>query len=313
MSPSLPIPVSSPLSRAQKAALINLVRRAARAEIMPRFRNLSGSDIATKSGPDDLVTAADHAAEAMLTRGLQQMFPHALVVGEEATSADPSLRARVSEAELAFIVDPVDGTWNFARGLAVFGVILSVTRFGTPVFGLLYDPVMDDFITAEADGPAEMTRAAGLARPVATATGGPLDQMSGYMHFALMDRPAQEILAPLLPRLRRATALRCSCHEYRMLAQGHADFLLSSTLNPWDHAAGVLICQRAGGTVRMLDGRDYSTAIEEGYLLAAPDEDSWQALARLFSDLVDDGTEDGAGDASEDGTKDATEDPAIQP
>ncbi|WP_103762244.1 inositol monophosphatase family protein [Roseovarius confluentis] len=288
MTETLPIPVSSPLTKAQKAALVNLVRRAARAEVMPRFRNLAAADITSKSGPDDLVTEADHAAEAMIARGLQKMFPHALVVGEEAAAADPALRGKLAEAELAFILDPVDGTWNFVNGLAVFGVIVSVTRFGKPVFGLLYDPVMDDFITAEEDGAAQMTRATGRARPVSTSQGGEIDSLSGYIHFSLMDRAVQEELAPLLPKFGRTGSLRCSCHEYRMLAQGHADFLLSSTLNPWDHAAGVLIVQRAGGVVRMLDGRDYNAGIETGYLLAAANEASWQNLHEVFSILVED-------------------------
>ena len=287
-SETLPIPVSSPLTHAQKAALINLVRRAARAEIMPRFRNLASAQVTTKSGPDDLVTEADHAAEAMIARGLQQMFPHALIVGEEAAAADPALRGKLAEAELAFILDPVDGTWNFVKGLAMFGVIVSVTRFGTPVFGLLYDPVMDDFITAEEDGPAQMTRATGRARPVSVSHGGEVDALSGYMHYFLMDRAVQEQLAPLMPLFGRVGSLRCSCHEYRMLAQGHTDFLLSATLNPWDHAAGVLIVQRAGGVARMLDGRDYNAGIDTGYLLAASNEASWQKLAELFSMLVDD-------------------------
>ena len=47
---------------------------------------------------------------------------------------------------MAIIIDPVDGTWNYARGLALFGVILAVTRYGIPVYGLLYDPVIDDWI-----------------------------------------------------------------------------------------------------------------------------------------------------------------------
>ena len=287
-SETLPIPVSSPLTHAQKAALVNLVRRAARAEIMPRFRNLASAQVTTKSGPEDLVTEADHAAEAMIARGLQQMFPHALIVGEEAAAADPALRGKLAEAELAFILDPVDGTWNFVKGLAMFGVIVSVTRFGTPVFGLLYDPVMDDFITAEEDGPAQMTRATGRARPVSVSHGGEVDALSGYMHYFLMDRAVQEQLAPLMPLFGRVGSLRCSCHEYRMLAQGHTDFLLSATLNPWDHAAGVLIVQRAGGVARMLDGRDYNAGIDTGYLLAASNEASWQKLAELFSMLVDD-------------------------
>lgn len=290
MTETLPIPLTSPMTRAQKTSLINLVRRAAKAEILPRFRNLGAADVATKSGPHDLVTEADKSAEAMLARGIQRMFPHALVVGEEAASEDPSLRDKLNEAELAFILDPVDGTWNFVNGLAVFGIIISVTRFGKPVFGLLYDPIMDDFISAEQDGPTTLTRTNGVARPLSVSAGGDLAELSGFMHFYLMPKVDQARLAPHLPKLGRMQALRCSCHEYRTLAQGGSDFLLSGILNPWDHAAGVLILQRAGGIVRFLDGRDYNTNITSGYLLAAPNEDSWSKLAALFSDLNQDTT-----------------------
>jgi len=87
MTQSLPIPITAPLTRAQQSTLINLVRRAARAEILPRFRTLGLADARTKTGRFDLVTEADTGAEAILTRGILQMFPHALVVGEEAASA----------------------------------------------------------------------------------------------------------------------------------------------------------------------------------------------------------------------------------
>lgn len=287
MSETLPIPLSSPLSHAQKTTIINLVRRAAKAEILPRFRTLGHADISAKSGRFDLVTEADTAAEAMLARGIQQMFPHALVVGEESVAADPKLRAKIAEAELAFVLDPLDGTWNFAHGLPLFGVILSVTRFGTPVFGLLYDPVMDDWIMAEHDAPAVLSRNLGSDRPLSVAGGGKPEDLSGYINLYLLPEDKQAAMAAILPDFARTLMLRCSCHEYRTLAQGGMDFMISGTLNPWDHAAGVLICRRAGGVVRMMDGRDYNTGIETGYVLAAPDEDSWQALRDKFAFLED--------------------------
>ena len=77
MSETLPATVTAPLSNAQKTQILNLVRRAAKAEILPRFRNLGTHQIDQKSGPQDLVTEADKAAEAMIARGLQIMFPHA--------------------------------------------------------------------------------------------------------------------------------------------------------------------------------------------------------------------------------------------
>ena len=87
MTDSLPIALSAPLSPAQQTALINLVRRAARTEVLPRFRSVSRAEATAKTGPRDLVTEADHAAEAMIARGLQRLFPHALIVGEEAVAA----------------------------------------------------------------------------------------------------------------------------------------------------------------------------------------------------------------------------------
>jgi fructose-1,6-bisphosphatase/inositol monophosphatase family enzyme len=287
MTDSLPIALSAPLTGAQQTALINLVRRAARTEILPRFRAVTRAEATAKSGPRDLVTEADRAAEAMIARGLQRMFPHALIVGEEATAARPDLRDDVAGAEFAIIVDPVDGTWNFVHGLALFGVIVAVTRFGRPVLGLLYDPVADDWVLADETAPARLIAANGISRGVATSAGGAaLGDLHGYVHASLMDQARQEALYPRLAALGQATALRCSCHEYRLLAQGAVDFVLSDRLNPWDHAAGVLICQRAGGVARMLDGRDYDTAHREGLLLCAGDEATWTGLRDHFAGLA---------------------------
>lgn len=286
MSDSLPIPLTSPLTNAQQSTLVNLVRRAAKAEILPRFRNLGRADVGTKSSIHDVVTEADTGAEAILTRGILQMFPHALVVGEEAAAANPELCDKIGEAELAFIVDPLDGTWNFAHGLPLFGVIVAVTRFGKPVLGLLYDPVMDDWIIADEATPTRFVRSLGAERPLKMHGGGALADMSGYIHMYLMPKDIQEKVAPILPEFGRAMVLRCSCHEYRTLAQGGMAFCLSGTLTPWDHAAGVLICQMAGGHAAMLDGRDYSASHTDGYLLTAPDKESWIRLRDRFSFLL---------------------------
>jgi fructose-1,6-bisphosphatase/inositol monophosphatase family enzyme len=286
MTDSLPIALSAPLSPAQQTALINLVRRAARTEVLPRFRSVSRAEATAKTGPRDLVTEADHAAEAMIARGLQRLFPHALIVGEEAVAARPDLRDEVAGAEFAIIIDPVDGTWNFVHGLPLFGVIVAVTRFGRPVLGLLYDPVADDWLIADETAPAQLVAANGIARRAATSAGGALGDLHGYVHASLMEQPRQEALYPRLAALGQATALRCSCHEYRLLAQGAVDFVLSDRLNPWDHAAGVLICQRAGGVARMLDGQDYGTAQETGLLLCAGSEETWDALRDHFADLA---------------------------
>ena len=140
---------SSFLTNTEKAQVRDLVRKTAKTEIMPRFQNLSAQDVSTKSRDDDLVTKADLASEAMITAGLESLFPNAVVVGEEAISKHSSLRTKMSDHEICFVIDPIDGTWNYANGIPLFGIILSVLNYGRPIYGLLYDPVMDDYIEAD--------------------------------------------------------------------------------------------------------------------------------------------------------------------
>ncbi|WP_415404495.1 inositol monophosphatase family protein [Tateyamaria sp. SN3-11] len=288
MTAQLPMPVTAPLSQAQKTQLINLVRRAARAEIMPRFRRLDAGEIDTKKDETDLVTQADTAAEAMITRGLQMAFPHALVIGEEAISAKPDLLDGVGEAELSFIIDPVDGTWNFAKGMPLFGTMVAVCRFGQPVFGLIYDPVGDDLVMADNTSPAQWQTQTGRYRAIQTAPAKPLDQLAGYMHIRLMPPADRALMWTKVGAIAFTGSLRCSAHEYRLLATGAVDFVLSGHLNSWDHAAGVLICQQAGGKAAMLDGLPYDATVKTGYLLSASSEAVWDTAAAHFGDLMSD-------------------------
>ena len=139
-------------------ALIEIIREASRAEIMPRFRALNAADIKVKSRADDLVTEADLATERRITEAVVQLMPEAAIVGEEAVAADPSILSRIADAETCVIVDPIDGTWNYAHGSSTFGVILTVTHKGETVFGVLYNPVNDDWIEAERGGGAWFCR-----------------------------------------------------------------------------------------------------------------------------------------------------------
>jgi fructose-1,6-bisphosphatase/inositol monophosphatase family enzyme len=263
---------------------IEIVRAAAAAEILPRFRRLRPVDIREKSSPDDLVTEADLAAEGAMSEALARDFSEALIVGEEAVETDPGLLDRVPGAPLAFVIDPIDGTWNFAAGLSVFGVILSVIEHGRTVAGVLYDPVMDDWIASRAGGGAWFERAGDATRHTLRISGaGPTDEAKGLVspfNFPAADRAR---LAAQLTGFGRVDALRCSCQEYRMLAQGRVRFCLSGGAKVWDHAAGALVTTEAGGSVRMLDGRAYAPGLREGRILATDDAALLRDLADRFS------------------------------
>jgi fructose-1,6-bisphosphatase/inositol monophosphatase family enzyme len=285
---NLPAPLPVAITPAQRSQIINIVRRAARSEIMPRFRRLSSGDIRTKSGADDLVTDADTQAEAMIARALQIALPTALVIGEEAVATKPDLLDGIADAPLALLIDPVDGTWNFAHGLPIFGVIIAATRYGKPVFGLIYDPIADDWAMADEEMTPQLQRPFGAARALRASGAKPLEEMSGSLSLNMFAKEHQAQLAATLPGFARVGSLRCSAHKYRMLAQGHIDFCLTSKSHPWDHAAGVLIAQRAGAYAQMIDGGDYNAASQSGHLLIAPDKATWSKLKKVFAFLTAD-------------------------
>lgn len=287
MSTSLPAPLPKAVSPAQQQHIVNIVRRAAKTEILPRFRSLAASEIRAKSDANDLVTAADTATENMITRALRIAFPDALIIGEEAVSETPEILQKIANAQLAFIIDPIDGTWNYAHSIAVFGVIIAVTRFGRPAFGLIYDPIADDWAIADDEGPASMESATNSSRLLKASMGKSLDALIGYVPLHLFPKARQAKMAVALTGFARTHPLGCSAHEYRMIAQGHADFLITASLHPWDHAAGALICEHAGAHVEMLDGGPYSADRHSGHLMVAPDRTTWNRMKKVFAFLLD--------------------------
>ncbi|RVT85153.1 inositol monophosphatase [Rhodobacteraceae bacterium CCMM004] len=263
-------------------ALIAALRRVAAAEILPRFRRLGAGDLDTKSGPDDLVTVADRAAEAAIAEAVRAILPGAEVVGEEAVAADPALLDRIAAAEVCAIVDPVDGTANFAHGLATFGVILAVAVRGRTVLGVLYDPIGDDWIVAGRGQGAWFGRPGAPPRRLTGPTPAQPEAARVYLPLSLYraeDRPA---VARTMAGLGHVAALRCSCHEYRQLALGHAHALVTPMLKPWDHAAGVLVVEECGGAACLADGGGYGPTRHAGHMAVAGDAATARALlARL--------------------------------
>ena len=270
-----------PITDAQSAALVDAVRETARAEILPRFRALDPSEVDAKSAFDDLVTVADRAAEAMLTARIRDILPGDSVVGEEAVAEDAALLDRVGAGRCS-IIDPIDGTWNFAHGIANYGVILAVAEEGETVWGLLYDPSFDDWIVAGRGGGAWFHRGGTARRLAVSPDDTPDDRLRGNVGDYMYPPDLRPRLAATIPRFRRSASLGASLHEYRLMALGGSDFVLNGMLMPWDHAAGALILREAGGVSRLLDGRDYRPTMREGRLLNARTEAIWARLAEMF-------------------------------
>jgi fructose-1,6-bisphosphatase/inositol monophosphatase family enzyme len=249
----------------------------ARTEIMPRFQRLSDSDIRQKTSVFDPVTEADEAAERAISAALRSRFPDALIVGEEATAADPSLLTRMADARLAFVVDPIDGTRNFVAGLPLFGVMVAAIIDGAVVGGVIHDPICGDAAWALKGQGAWLTRG-GHDRRLHVAVPGPLDQMEAVAGTHYLPEPLRTRVLTSLPQLGSATWLRCSAHEYRMAASGACHILFYNRLMPWDHAAGWLLHQEAGGYSAHFDGTQYTPAQTTGGLICTPDEATWRLV-----------------------------------
>ena len=259
-------------------ALAELLRDAAQAEIMPRFRNLGAGGVREKTGPLDLVTEADEAAERLITAGLARRFPRAVVVGEEATAAEPSRLGLLGEADLAFVVDPVDGTANFAAGLPLFGVMAAAIIRGEVVAAAIHDPMGGDTAFALRGEGAWIEASDGRCSALRVAAPVPADKMTGNASWRFLPEPQRTAVCARLPRLGGSWDYRCAAHEYRMAAAGHCHFLLFNRLMPWDHAPGWLLHREAGGYSARLDGSAYTPTVTDGGLICAPDQASWQAV-----------------------------------
>ena len=252
-----------------------LLRGVAQAVVTPRFRQLATHEIAEKS-PGEIVTTVDREAEARLYDGLAALGLGARIVGEEAAAHDPALLDRVDEG-LVWLVDPLDGTANFAAGREPFGMMVALVEDGVPLAGWIYDPLGDRLHHAErgrgatCNGDRVQARATGQAVPVA-ALG---------THFLSPER-RERVHAAAAARMAVHPVPRCAAASYPRLATGHDDVALFQRILPWDHAAGVLFLTEAGGVVTHWNRQPYRVGGSGAGVLAAANGALWQAAAEVL-------------------------------
>jgi fructose-1,6-bisphosphatase/inositol monophosphatase family enzyme len=259
------------------AGVRTVMRDAARRAILPRWQTLTAADIIEKAA-DDLVTVADRESEDILSQGLARLLPEAAIVGEEACHADPALLDRVSDA-LCWIIDPLDGTNNFAHARQPFGVLVALAERGETIGGWIYDPLADRFCHAVRGGGAFIDGARIQARPSARPK--PIAAIS----LIYMD-PAQReaVKEHIAPQYELVDIPRCAAEQYPRLALGQNDVSIFERTLPWDHAAGVLFLNEAGGRAARPDGSPF--LVREHYrpgLIGAATPQLWDELAERMA------------------------------
>lgn len=256
-----------------------IMRDAAQRAVMPHYQSLGADQIDAKAA-DDVVTVADKEAELILSDGLARLLPEAAIVGEEAAHADPALLDRLGDA-LCWIIDPIDGTNNYAAGKPPFGIMVALSQAGETVAGWIYDPLSGRLCHAHRGHGAFIND----DRIAARATGA--DLPIAAISLVFMDQAKRAAMkAHIAPHYSLVDIPRCAAEQYPRLVLGTNDVSIFERTLAWDHAAGVLFVNEAGGKAARPDGRPYR--VDEAHLpglIGAASEALWDDLARRLSGL----------------------------
>jgi len=252
-----------------------LMRGVAAQVVTPRFRMLAAHDIAEKS-PGEIVTVADREAELRLHDGLAALDPAARIIGEEAAGQDPGLLDS-AHSGLVWLIDPLDGTANFAAGREPFGMMIALVEDSVPIAGWMLDPISGRLCHAErgkgatCNGKQVRTRPSGTLPPVAAlGTRFLTEERRARVH----DHAARALNLVPIPL--------CAAASYPRLVFGENDIALFQRILPWDHAAGALFLTEAGGTVTHWDGSPYRVGGNRTGVLCAANEHLWRIGADVL-------------------------------
>ncbi len=254
-------------------AVIALVEQVAGQVHRPLFRT---GVAAEQKAPGDLVSRVDREAEALLTTGLQRLTPAAVVVGEEAVAADPSLTRALQGAAPVWLVDPLDGTSAYLSGSPDHAVMVALVDRGQTVAAVVHLPEHGRTYAAER---GSGTWSAGQRLAAGPAT----EPLRGAVLRRYLDQPTRACVDENAWRFGDLTPhSTCAGVEYARLLDGEADFLLFWRTLPWDHAPGALLLSEAGGDAVRPDRSPYRPDDERRGLLAVSDT----AIAdRVLTDL----------------------------
>lgn len=206
----------------------------------------------TKKGDINLVTEADLASEALITERIRSYYPRHGILAEESGEAVIS----GGDGENKWIIDPLDGTTNYAHGYPCFCVTIALENKGEIVLGVTYDPTRDELFAAEKGRGATLN-----GKPIKVSKTDELGNAMLVTGFPYDIKQRDKFARHLTEFLLRSRAVRrdgSAAIDMAYVACGRFDGFWEEGLNPWDVAAGKLLIEEAGGTVSYYDGSKYS-------------------------------------------------------
>jgi myo-inositol-1(or 4)-monophosphatase len=222
--------------------------RAARAAGRIHLKRLSHTNISRKSNAIDLVTEADHESEAAVIDVVQRAFPDHAIIAEEGSGGGTELAS-----EHRWIIDPLDGTTNFAHGYPQFCVSIAYERHGRVQLGVILDIFKRELFVARRSGGAWLNR-----KPIGVSHVRTLDMSLLTTGFPYDRRERRRFYLcfweAFMLRTHGVRRTGSAALDLAWVACGRVDAFWEFGLKPWDVAAGSLLVEEAGGHVSNLDG-----------------------------------------------------------
>jgi myo-inositol-1(or 4)-monophosphatase len=218
---------------------------------------MQGSITVREKKPKDLVTEADLASQRAIKAVIDKAYPDHAFLGEEDLFESGEMESRLT-SEYCWVVDPLDGTTNYVHQLQSYCVSIALLHSGTPVVGVVYDPVLDSCYRAARGGGAWLND-----RPIATSSCISLDQaLIAASLSANVPRNSMEVarFIEILHQCRALRRLGSAALNLAYVASGCLDGYWATSVNTWDVAAGLLLVEEAGGCVEGIDGGEVDWA-----------------------------------------------------
>ncbi len=246
--------------------------------ILPRYKTLQQHEIISKTGKHNLVTAADLETEQALKDYLLQKYPGCTVLGEESVSAGTADISDLSSSDgMIWVIDPVDGTFNFVHGKRDFAVMLACLIDGVTHYGWIYDVLEGQFVYAEkGEGAWYKGKRAKVSTPESVRSA------TGHINEKYFPDFARAHIRKYAKVVKRYYSLGCTAREYLKVATGASDFAIYCRAKPWDHLAGTLMVAEAGGIVRRWDEQPYQAGDYKCGLIVACNEHIWHNLHDFY-------------------------------
>lgn len=256
------------LTTEQKNKVENIIRDVGDNCIFPYFQNLVQGDISYKESINDPVTIADQKAEALLKDGLTALLPDSLFVGEELYATDKTVLRYLDQSDRpVWLVDPIDGTSNFIKGKAGFGIMVCLLDNGVPVASWFYEV------------PAKKMVAFYAPRSLSE-NGQPMPFRQGF------GKPYKGLIGQRLHQFPEMQKLKAECQDmvigasqepsiifYQQMLAGEIDFLVFKVAHPWDHLPGIAMVASNGAVCAQWSGEAIRySAVGAGIVVARNSE-----------------------------------------